>query len=777
MGAALDTPTCCPLCNELTREPVTLKCNHRFCQRCIGDLWSVAPNGPYHCPEFRCKTVYQTLPFDNKRSPTNSRWTQPRSTAGTSNNGDQNIIDSVLGRPSITSRLLGKRKASTPVSEQPDTKRSTVESSRVRFNVTETPITSFSNIQGKSPRERTETTTTSFSDKPGQSTSVETSETEVHPESTQSERSDGPSSSYNSDSETVPASDAAQDISIQQNQHKSEEVISRDDSDASNEVDICDAPTIATPMKDTQMTGIHASPAKPATPAKSDTFPGVSTPSKGNTPVHHVSKSPLTSPKHPADSRGFTSPICLFPGSQSKKASPVPCHYCPKTRFQSAVKTCLVCGASMCSEHLRPHLDSPVFQNHTLVPPMEDFSPWRCQEHQEMNRIYCRQCGVCVCTVCRVIGSHRDHFCISIREAETELRGNLKDEIKQLQETEQEVKNKLTEFTQKKETFKVVLSEARAGVQQQYGAIREALEQEEQSALQCVTKEEKRVLGGLEEKLSHLQSSLQSIQTGLHTLEGLADAKGDKLIQDQVFIMEYSKVAQLAGNMGSCMNQFEPPEEVDRARLKCLQMWTEKRLDTVVLTVPGHHRDLYRLLYGTIPFLDVDTAHPKLQLSDNNRSVTYSDAQQAYTEHEARFSSFPQVLASSSLERGRWYWEVNVSVDEGRWKVGLSEGQIERKGQKDNSRLGFNSYSWCLACDKKKVEALHNKVAVSVDAEGLQRVGVFLDFDGGILSFFNVTPGGSLALMHSYKHSFTDPLYPALSVSKTHLAICDLFQS
>lgn len=86
-------------------------------------------------------------------------------------------------------------------------------------------------------------------------------------------------------------------------------------------------------------------------------------------------------------------------------------------------------------------------------------------------------------------------------------------------------------------SVQAVLSEAQAGVQRQYGAIREALEQEEQSALQCVRKEETRVLGGLEEQLSHLQSSLQSIQQGLHTLEGLADTKGDKRIQDQAFIM------------------------------------------------------------------------------------------------------------------------------------------------------------------------------------------------------------------------------------------------
>lgn len=44
------------------------------------------------------------------------------------------------------------------------------------------------------------------------------------------------------------------------------------------------------------------------------------------------------------------------------------------------------------------------------------------------------------------------------------------------------------------------------------------------------------------------------------------------------------------------MEQFEAPEEVDQARLKCLQKWTEKRLDTVVITVPGKDRDLYRLL-------------------------------------------------------------------------------------------------------------------------------------------------------------------------------------
>lgn len=74
-------------------------------------------------------------------------------------------------------------------------------------------------------------------------------------------------------------------------------------------------------------------------------------------------------------------------------------------------------------------------------------------------------------------------------------------------------------------------------VRQQYTAIREALDEEEQTALRCVKKEESRVLGGLEEKLGHLNNFLQSVQQSLHILEGLADSKGDKHVGDQAFIM------------------------------------------------------------------------------------------------------------------------------------------------------------------------------------------------------------------------------------------------
>ncbi|MCI4381555.1 hypothetical protein PGIGA_G00253220 [Pangasianodon gigas] len=453
--------------------------------------------------------------------------------------------------------------------------------------------------------------------------------------------------------------------------------------------------------------------------------------------------------------------------------SSITCHYCSSHEQRSAVKTCLVCGASMCSEHLRVHLESPVFQSHPLVPAVEDVSQWRCQEHQEMNRIYCRPCGVCVCTVCTVIGSHKDHACISIKEAEKELRASLKTEMKKIQTKEAAILNEVKKLTEKKRNVQKSLEAVRTSVVQQYQAMREALKIEEQQALHCVAQEENRVLRSIQAQLDMLNPALTTIQHTFHPLTNLADAQGASRVQDQAFIMEYRKITESLNGLSDPVENLESVEEVNQGKLDCLQEWTDRRLDIVVISMP--HRDPFRLLYGLSPTLNPDTAHPKLLLSAENRRVEYSEAQQDYPDLEARFSIFPQVLGTMALSQGRHYWEVEVSVDEGRWKVGVCDEHIGRKGQKDASRLGFYPNSWCLVYEKGKVEALHDKATSPVCATALQKVGVLLDFEEGSLSFFSVGEEGTLTLLYSFQHEFSEPLYPALAVSKTHLTICDLF--
>lgn len=297
---------------------------------------------------------------------------------GTQTN-EQSTTDSALRRPSLAGRLLGKRKASAPAGEQPDTKRLTVEASAEHCRDDEASSRSCSDSAGPEPSQTSD--------------------------SQESECEEGTSASVK-----LESPDGGNDLSGQQGEPEPAVVVLQDDDNSLDEVIVCEAPAAAPPQRDPGEA--------PASPASAGSSAGASPP-KTKPPVN---KSPLT-PKAQLASTS-RSPGCFssFPRVESKSSGPVPCNYCPKASSQPAVRTCLVCGASMCSEHLRPHLDSPVFQNHTLIPPANDLSSWRCLEHQEINRIYCQKCAVCVCTVCTVIGSHRHHPCVSIGEAERELR-------------------------------------------------------------------------------------------------------------------------------------------------------------------------------------------------------------------------------------------------------------------------------------------------------------------------------------------------------------------
>uniref|UniRef100_A0A3B1KL34 Si:dkey-29p10.4 n=1 Tax=Astyanax mexicanus TaxID=7994 RepID=A0A3B1KL34_ASTMX len=703
MGSSMDKPAAgtCPLCLRECRNHVTLGCRHRFCQGCIGELWSGSATGPYYCPE--CKYEYTELPDFG------GPYGASTSTAAAAYRNS--TLGKRLSARYSSKNVLGKRKFSS------STFRYGSEGYRLGTGPSNNSPIVVSDPDLDTPPAKKKATGAPSSEAHGKHSMSKTSST---------------------------------DTTHLANSSQSKERTASVGEPSWREGEVGESSSSA----------VGRPPQKSASPAGTRT----------QEPSSNAKGSP--SSRREQLGQNNSSPDSAKTSNASTGSS-VLCNYCSSREQRAAVKTCLVCGASMCPEHLRVHLESPVFQSHPLVPAVEDVSPWRCQEHQEMNRIYCRPCGVCVCTVCTVIGSHKDHACISIREAEKVLRATLSNEMKKIQIKETAVSERLTELTERKNCVQEVVEGTRAAVVQQYQAMREALELEEQQALLCVAQEESRVLGSIDEQLSTLNDGLRTIQTTFNSLQRLADAEGASRAQDQAFIMEYRKMAEGLNSLSDPVQNLDPVEELNQGRLDCLQDWTERRLDIVVISVP--HRDPFRLLYGFCPNLNPDTAHPKLLLSAENRHVEYSESQQPYPDHEARFSIFPQVLGSKALSQGRHYWEVEVSQDEGRWKVGVCDGQIVRKGQKDSCRIGFYTKSWCLVCEKGRVEALHDKVTSPVCATGLQKVGVLVDFEEGCLSFYSVSDGGALTLLYSFQQEFSEPLYPALAVSKTRLSVCDLF--
>lgn len=102
------------------------------------------------------------------------------------------------------------------------------------------------------------------------------------------------------------------------------------------------------------------------------------------------------------------------------KTGPVACDHCLKA---PAVKTCMVCMASFCQEHLQPHLDSPAFQDHQLQPPVKDLLRRKCAEHNRLRDFFCPQHDECICYICLIEHKACSPASLSQASADLEVRG------------------------------------------------------------------------------------------------------------------------------------------------------------------------------------------------------------------------------------------------------------------------------------------------------------------------------------------------------------------
>ncbi len=103
--------------------------------------------------------------------------------------------------------------------------------------------------------------------------------------------------------------------------------------------------------------------------------------------------------------------------SKKLPGSAVPCDRCPESR--AAVKTCLVCMASFCETHLKPHNAQEKLKNHELIAPTRDLSQKICPEHKYLQEFFCRSCQMYVCWLC-TSNQHKGHESVSTQAERNE---------------------------------------------------------------------------------------------------------------------------------------------------------------------------------------------------------------------------------------------------------------------------------------------------------------------------------------------------------------------
>ncbi|XP_058605687.1 NACHT, LRR and PYD domains-containing protein 3-like [Onychostoma macrolepis] len=160
--------------------------------------------------------------------------------------------------------------------------------------------------------------------------------------------------------------------------------------------------------------------------------------------------------------------------------------------------------------------------------------------------------------------------------------------------------------------------------------------------------------------------------------------------------------------------------------------------------------------------LDLNTVNTLLTLSESNRKVTRVRVNHLYPDHPERFDEWCQVLCRESLS-GRCYWETEWSE---RADISVTYKGISRKGWSTDSLFGYNEKSWSLNCFDNKFIVRHNekRKVIPVPSRRSKRIGVYLDWSAGHLSFYSVSDTHTLTHLHTFDTTFTEPLYAGFGV-------------
>ncbi|XP_040478663.1 butyrophilin subfamily 1 member A1-like [Ursus maritimus] len=152
--------------------------------------------------------------------------------------------------------------------------------------------------------------------------------------------------------------------------------------------------------------------------------------------------------------------------------------------------------------------------------------------------------------------------------------------------------------------------------------------------------------------------------------------------------------------------------------------------------------------------LDPETAHPYLQVAEDNKSVKAIATMQELPKSRKRFDNLISVLGQQKFSTGRHYWEVNVK-DKMKWTLGICKDSVCRQGE---ILVSPESGIWTLCLKKgNDYQALANPRVTLHLEEPPEIVGIFLDYEAGKVSFYNVT---HLSHIYTYKQHFTEALRP-----------------
>ncbi|XP_036962151.1 nuclear factor 7, ovary-like [Acanthopagrus latus] len=433
---------------------------------------------------------------------------------------------------------------------------------------------------------------------------------------------------------------------------------------------------------------------------------------------------------------------------QVSKPGEVPCDVCTGTKLK-ALKSCLVCLASYCETHLEPHLTKSGLKRHQLMDPVENLEDRMCTKHDKLLELFCKTDQMCVCMICTVL-DHKTHDVVPLKEEYEGKKAELGKRDAEIQQMIQKRRLKIEEMKRSVQLSKKDADREIAAGVQVFRALKESVERSQAELMDTIKEKQRETekqaegfIKELEQEISELEKrsseveQLSQSEDHLHLLQSFPSLNTAPPTKDWTGVSV--RPPSYEGTVRRAVNQLE----------ETLSKQMKKLLEAELKRVQQYAVDVT---------LDPDTAHPELIVSDDGKQVKHGGIKLNLPDNPERFDSCVNVLAQQSFSSGRFYYEVQVK-GKTKWEVGVGRQSINRKG--DIKLTPQKGYWTIWLRNKNEYKALAGPgVRLSLKHQP-EKVGVFVDYEEGLVSFYDVD---AAALIYSFTGCcFTQKLYPYFS--------------
>nr|NP_001410635.1 bloodthirsty-related gene family, member 20 [Danio rerio]AAI15236.1 Zgc:136713 [Danio rerio] len=413
----------------------------------------------------------------------------------------------------------------------------------------------------------------------------------------------------------------------------------------------------------------------------------------------------------------------------------VVCDMCEGRKLK-ALKSCLVCQISYCQTHLEPHSRIAGLKKHKLMDPVRNLEDYICQKHDRPLELFCRDDQQIICVSC-TDGDHRNHNTVSLEKTELMIQDTeqmIQDRIKRIQHIKHSAADRKIYSEKEKAAHVEIFTDLIRSIEGCQIELLEMMEEQQKAA----EKQEEELIEELEQEITKLKMRNTKLQQISHTEDllqiysSLQCRPADTRNWPEISVKTQENLEDLRG----ALNQLKDTvgEKLTQIELKWMQQ------------------------YAVDVTLDPDTAHPKLILSDDGKQVKHGDIRQKLPNKPQRFDRYAMVLGKEGFSSGRFYFEVQVK-GKTKWDLGVVRESVDRKG-KITLRPSDGFWTVCLRNGNQYKAGADSPVSLSLKVK-LQRVGVFVDYEEGLVSFYDVE---SSSHIYSFTgQTFTDKLYPYFS--------------